>query len=65
MKTSFIFEYPSDYWQHSKDNRDLINEWVDKLMVDLERKDNDKNKFHAIPPGSKLYTIDVFEGDEF
>jgi hypothetical protein len=64
MKTYFVFEYPNDYWQHDKENRNLINKWVDKLMVDLENTNN-KNKFHAIPPGSKLYTIDLFEGDEF
>lgn len=65
MKTSFIFEYPSDYWEQTPENQQLINKWVDKLIVDFEVNNKDKNKFHAIPPGSKLYTIDVFEGDEF
>jgi hypothetical protein len=64
MKTSFIFEYPNDYWQQTPENQQLINKWVDKLIVDFETEGN-KIKFHAIPPGSKLYTIDVFDGDEF
>lgn len=62
MRSIFVFEYPEDYWEMSKETRELINKWADTLFNNL--KDN-KIVMHGIPPKSKLYVLDILNGEEF